>query len=124
MIKCKGYINRNNIIVMSDTPALLVLCTCPDQDTADTISRVLVEARQAACVNVLNGIRSCYRWQGRIERDEEVLMLIKTMPERLPALEESILKHHPYELPEIIAVPIKGGHQAYLDWITDNTLAT
>lgn len=106
---------------MSDSSAILVLCTCPDQDSAENISQQLITTHAAACVNMIPGIRSCYRWQGQVETGTEVLLLIKTVSDRYERLQETILELHPYELPEIIAVPIEQGHQAYLDWITENT---
>jgi len=106
---------------MPDSSAILVLCTCPDQDSAEKISQQLITTHAAACVNMVPGIRSCYRWQGKVETSSEVLLLIKAGADRYELLQETILKLHPYELPEIIAVPIDQGHRAYLDWITENT---
>lgn len=102
-------------------PALLCLCTCPDEPTAARIARALVEARLAACVNLLPAVRSVYRWQGRVEEAGEALLLIKTAPERFPALRERLVALHPYELPELIAVETAAGLPAYLDWIAAET---
>lgn len=96
---------------------LLALCTCPDEATAARIARALVEERLAACVNRLPGVRSTYRWQGAVHDDAEVLLLIKTTTDRLPALRERLPALHPYELPELIAVEVAGGLPAYLDWV-------
>jgi periplasmic divalent cation tolerance protein len=101
--------------------ALLVLCTCPDDSVADRIAGALVEERLAACVNRLPGVASTYRWNGKVCRDNECLLLIKTVIERFDALRERIVGLHPYELPEVIAVDIALGHAPYLAWIAAET---
>ncbi|MBS0226472.1 MAG: divalent-cation tolerance protein CutA [Proteobacteria bacterium] len=103
--------------------ALICLSTCPDATSADRIATALVEERLAACVNVLPGVRSTYRWQGQIQRDDEVLLVIKTTDDRLAALRERLTALHPYELPELIAVEAASGLPAYLDWIATETRA-
>lgn len=100
---------------------VVVLCTCPDPEFASDLASILVDSNLAACCNILPGVQSVYKWQGEIENSEEVLMLIKTTEDRYPALEQTIGAHHPYELPEIIAVPVIKGLPGYLDWVTDNT---
>lgn len=100
---------------------LLVLCNCPDQAAADSLATALVELRLAACVNVLAPCRSTYRWQGRVESATEVPLLIKTTAERYTALEAEIRARHPYDLPEIVALPIDRGLPAYLQWVHDET---
>ncbi len=100
---------------------LLVLCTCPDHRAASVVATALLEKRLAACVNQVPGVRSLFRWKGRIEKDDEVLLLIKTTVDRYADLEETILKLHPYELPEIIGVPLTIGSEAYFDWIRQST---
>lgn len=102
-------------------PALIVYCSCPDAASADAIASALVDGRLAACVTALPGARSTYRWQGRIEQADEILLLIKTAPDRLAALTERIRAMHPYELPEILAVEAVGGLAPYLQWIADQT---
>ena len=102
----------------TDVETLLVLTTCPDEAHAESLSVRLVEQGLAGCINRLPGITSVYRWEGELKTGTEVLLLIKTASETWPALEAEILRQHPYELPEIIAVPIANGHAAYLDWIT------
>ncbi|MGQ0659206.1 MAG: divalent-cation tolerance protein CutA [Chromatiales bacterium] len=97
---------------------LLVLTTCPDAQTAERIAGRLVEDRLAACVNIQGGIRSVYTWRGAVESAEEYLLLIKTARERYPEVEAAIRARHPYELPEVIAVPIIAGSEAYLGWIS------
>ena len=101
--------------------ALLCFCTCPDAATAERIARMLVGERLAACVNVVPGLRSVYRWKGAIEHAEEALLLIKTRPERMPGLQERLLQLHPYELPELVAVEADSGLPAYLQWVADET---
>ena len=101
-------------------PAIL-LCTCPDLDSARALAASLVEARLAACVNLLPGVRSTYRWQGEIHDDTEVLLVIKTTGERFDALRTRLAALHPYEVPELVAVGIADGLPAYLDWIVRGT---
>jgi periplasmic divalent cation tolerance protein len=95
----------------------LVLTTCGSRETADRIAAALVGERLAACVNVLPGARSTFRWQDRIESEEEVVMLIKTAEPQLPAIESTIRALSGYELPELIAVEISGGAKDYLEWV-------
>jgi periplasmic divalent cation tolerance protein len=99
----------------------LVFCTCPDEAIAQRIGDVLVEERLAACVSLMPGVTSIYRWDGQIHRDPEVLVLIKTIEARVAALTERLRELHPYEVPEIIAVPITEGLPDYLSWITTCT---
>ena len=96
--------------------ALLCLSTCPDAASAQRIADALIEARLAACVSVLPGLRSTYRWEGAIESADEVLLLIKTTPDAFPALQSRLPGLHPFELPELLAVEA-AGLPAYLDWI-------
>jgi periplasmic divalent cation tolerance protein len=100
---------------------LLVLTNLPDAYSAHALAGALVEARLAACVNILAPCRSVYRWRGKTENAEEVPVLIKTTAARYAALEAAIRARHPYELPEIIAVPIDRGLPAYLDWVSSET---
>lgn len=102
--------------------AQIVLCTCPDSGTATRIAEALVDQGLAACVNLIPGLRSIYRWQGKREESEEVLLLIKAPVDHYPRIEAAILEWHPYELPEIIAVSIDAGLPAYLAWLAlDNS---
>jgi periplasmic divalent cation tolerance protein len=100
-----------------ESPYRLVLSTCPDEPAAASLAERLVAAGLAACVSIVPGVRSVYRWQGHTETSGEVLLLIKTRQEAYPALEDLLRRHHPYELPEIIRVPIDAGLPAYLAWI-------
>ncbi len=102
-------------------PILVVLCTCPDEAVAKKLAAGLVEQRLAACVNVLPGIRSIYRWQGRVQEDGEVLLVIKTPEDRYGTLEGWLLEQHPYDVPEIIALPVERGLPAYLEWVVQET---
>ena len=104
----------------SETP-LLVFCTCPDDATAGTVAARLVSQRLAACVTRLPAAVSTYWWKGEVQHDGEVLLLIKTTPARYPALEKALAEVHPYELPEILAVPVNRGLPAYLAWIEEST---
>lgn len=103
--------------------ALLVLTNLPDRASAERLADALIDARAAACVNILAPCRSVYRWQGAVQHDEEHPVLIKTTPERYPALEAAIRAGHPYELPEIVAVPIERGLPEYLAWVAAETTA-
>ena len=103
------------------TEALVVLCTCPDEPVAQRISRELVSEGLAACVNRLSGIRSIYRWQGALQDEPEVLLVIKTVKGRYEALEMRLKALHPYEVPEIIALPILAGSEPYLAWMAEQT---
>jgi periplasmic divalent cation tolerance protein len=102
---------------------LLVLTNLPDRAAAERLADALIEKRVAACVNILAPCRSVYRWKGAIEHDEEHPVLIKTTAERYPVLESAIRAAHPYELPEIIAVPIERGLPGYLAWVDAETRA-
>lgn len=101
----------------ADAGVQLIFVTAPDEEVAARIARTLVEERLIACANVLPGLRSIYRWQGAIEEEGEVLLLLKSRAERVPAVAARVKALHPYELPEVLAVPAVGGSQAYLDWV-------
>ena len=96
----------------------LVLTSLPDQAGAELVARALIESRAAACVNILSGCTSVYPWQGEIKTTHEVPLLIKTTRAAYARLESVIRAHHPYELPEIIAVPVDVGLPGYLEWVT------
>jgi periplasmic divalent cation tolerance protein len=100
---------------------ILVLTTLPDQASALTLAERIVNAKLAACVNILGTCKSIYHWQGKIESAEETPVLIKTTEDAYPALEKTIRELHPYELPEILQVPIANGLAAYLQWVTAET---
>ncbi len=98
------------------TDIALALVACPPAAAA-TLARVLVEAGVAACINILPEMRSVYRWQDGIEEQAETLLLIKHPVSGYEALQAAVLEHHPYELPEVIAVPVHAGYHRYLDWV-------
>lgn len=102
------------------TGCCIALVTCPPE-AADALARTLIEAGVAACVNAVPRIASTYRWQGAVQREEETLLVIKTTAERFDDLRRTVLAHHPYELPEVIAVDIAAGHAPYLDWLASST---
>lgn len=100
---------------------LLVLTTCPGTITAKQIAQDLVANDVAARVNIVPGLTSYFKWSQKVESDVELLLLIKTTSEHFPAVQKRIKSLHPYELPEIIAVPVKDGLEEYLRWIEDST---
>ena len=100
---------------------LLVLTNLPDRASAERIAERVVAENLAACVNILAPCRSVYRWKGALQHDEEHPLLLKTTRERYAALEQAVRALHPYELPEIIAVPVERGLPAYLDWVAAET---
>ncbi|RFA30127.1 divalent-cation tolerance protein CutA [Alkalilimnicola ehrlichii] len=104
-----------------DSEHLIVLCTCPDRATAEEIANTLVEYGHAACVNIIPGIVSVYEWQGQVEHGEELQLLAKTTKQAYRKVEETIQRLHPYELPEIVAVPLVKGLNDYLTWISIQT---
>lgn len=99
------------------TDVLLVITTLPDEASAQHLAEKIIAQRAAACINRLAPCTSTYRWQGKIEAAREVPLLIKTSAAAYPALEQLIRDAHPYELPEIVAVPVSAGLPAYLDWV-------
>ena len=102
------------------TDIVIVLSTAPDDDRAEQWARQLVDERLAACVNVHAPMVSVYRWQGRVERDSERQIVIKTTRDRLAALEARINELHSYELPEFVVVPVDQGSAAYLAWVRES----
>jgi periplasmic divalent cation tolerance protein len=96
---------------------LTVLSTAPSAEIADRIATTLIEERLAACVNVLDGLTSVYRWEGQVEREAEVLMLLKTTTEALERLQLRLVELHPYAVPEVLALEVSNGHLPYLEWV-------
>lgn len=105
----------------ADSTALLVLTNLPDRAAAEKLADALIEKRLAACVNILAPCRSVYRWKDAVQHDEEHPVLVKTTAARYAALEQAIRVIHPYELPEIIAVPVEHGLPEYLGWVAAET---
>lgn len=99
----------------------IVLVSMPDAEKASSMAKELVEGKLAACVNVLDGVRSFYRWKGEICQDPETLLIIKTRQESLEALIQKVRSLHPYELPEILAVDVVGGLSEYIGWVREET---
>ena len=101
---------------------LLILCNCPDEEIANRIALAVLESGLAACVNILPRVQSLYRWQGKIESATEIPLFIKSTAANYPALEAAIQKLHPYDIPEIIALPVERGLPAYLNWVAAETV--
>jgi periplasmic divalent cation tolerance protein len=99
--------------------ARIALITAPDREVAQALAVALVEARLAACVNLVSGVESIYRWQGRVERASEVLLLVKTTRERVTAIEALLARQHPYEVPELIALEPAHVEEKYRRWLED-----
>jgi len=102
------------------TGSLQVSCTVDTREAADALAHGLVDGRVAACVQVLGPIASTYRWQGAVETAEEWLLLIKTTADAFPRLRQELVERHPYDVPEVLAMPVVEGNPAYLDWIGEN----
>ena len=100
---------------------ILVITTVPDKETAERIARTLVEERLAACVSCSSSCQSSYWWQGKIVKDQESMLFIKTLSTRYPELEEKLVAVHPYDVPEVIAIPLAMGYGRYLDWVREET---
>jgi periplasmic divalent cation tolerance protein len=103
------------------TDAMLVLTTLPNADAAAEMAKSIVEERLAACANLFPALRSIYRWQARLEDQNEVLVLFKTRQEHFDRLRARILELHPYEVPEVLAIPVEQAYQPYLDWLARET---
>ena len=101
---------------------LIVFTNCPDEACANAIALALVEAKVAACVNILPRAQSIYCWQGSVESATEIPLFIKSTAANYPALEAIIRQHHPYDVPEIVALPVAHGLPAYLNWVAAETL--
>jgi periplasmic divalent cation tolerance protein len=102
---------------------IVVFITAPKGDAGPTLARTLVEDRLAACVNILPDIRSIYAWEGEICDDGEVLMVVKTRAALFERLRKFVVDAHPYDVPEVIALPLAEGHPAYLEWVEEMTVA-
>ena len=103
------------------TDVRVVLITAPDAAAAEKLARALVEERLAACVNVLPGVHSFYRWEGSVQDAAELLLVAKTRAERVGALAARVKELHPYDVPEVLELPATGGSQTYLDWVRTET---
>lgn len=105
----------------ADTNVGVVLVTAPDAETGARIARALLEEQLIACANLLPQVRSLYRWEGKVEDDPEVLLVLKTGRARLEALSERVRALHPYDVPEVIHLPVTAGHAPYLKWVLEET---
>jgi periplasmic divalent cation tolerance protein len=103
------------------TDFLIALTTCPSPESADTLATTLVGEGLAACVTQLPGVQSTYLWQGKLQTDREIQLVIKTTQQQWPTLAARLTALHPYEVPELIAIPVCAGSQSYLDWVRQNT---
>jgi periplasmic divalent cation tolerance protein len=106
---------------MAEGQVLAVFCTFPDLARARQVGTALVEKQLAACVNLIPGVESIFRWDGKLSMEAEVLAIFKTTVARLPELERELLVQHPYDVPEVLAVPVTGGSEAYLKWVATET---
>jgi periplasmic divalent cation tolerance protein len=104
-----------------DTDYQLLITTCPNSEIANKLAQTLLENHLAACINIIPHIQSVYEWEGKIVTDAEVLLLIKTRRERYVAIEQTLLEEHPYDVPELIVLPIETGLPSYLAWL-DNVI--
>jgi len=99
------------------TSVVAVVSTAPDFDVAQRIGTALVEERLAACANIVEGVTSIYRWKGSVQREPEVLMVLKTTSDAVELLRQRLVELHPYEVPEVVTLEVGGGHRPYLDWV-------
>lgn len=114
-------VSRSASMIVPATDARIVLTTAGSREEADRIGHFLVEERIAACVNLLPGLASVYRWQGKVESSEEILLIIKTTADALDQLEAALRSLHSYDLPELLVLHPESGSKAYLDWLAAST---
>lgn len=114
-------VSKSGLSADSGSDYLTILCTVPDSVSAERIAARIINAKLAACVNIVPGIESVYEWQGKIERSQELLLIIKTHANRYTELEQKLVELHPYDTPEVIALPIAHGLADYLSWIGKST---
>ena len=107
---------------VTGTGVRVVLVTAPDEEVARTLARELLEGRLAACVNLVRGVQSIYRWEGELQEDAEVLMVIKTSRERQTAVTAMVRALHPYDVPEVLVLPAVGGSDDYLRWVRTESI--
>ena len=101
--------------------AAVLLSTCPPGE-AERLAAFLVEKHHAACVNIVPGVTSVYRWEGKLQRDTEALLVIKVRADRIEHVTRALVEEHPYDVPEVIALPLRGGHEPYLAWVLENAM--
>jgi periplasmic divalent cation tolerance protein len=112
---------ENPVFVEDEMSEIVVFITASNEDEAEEIAHALVETRLAACVNIVKGIRSVYRWKGKVEDDSEVLMIVKTQRSLFEQLANKVIEYHSYSVPEIIALPIVEGLENYMKWLREET---
>lgn len=112
--------HRRAMATETEVAARVVLVTAPDARTAEALVRTLVEEGVVACGNILPGITSIYRWQGEVEHETEVLVVFKTTPAGARRLAARVPELHPYDVPEVLILPVEGGHRPYMQWIYEN----
>ena len=104
------------------TDVIVALVTAPSSDKAAELARALVEEGLAACGNILPGVRSIYRWEGKVSDDQEVLLVLKSTKDRFAALKERVVALHPYDVPEVLSLDVADGQAAYLDWVRQSVI--
>ena len=102
---------------MKAADAIVVLVTAGNEEEAEKLARLLLEQQKIACANIVPRVRSLYHWEGKIESDDECLMVMKTVGKALPDIVRIVKEHHSYDVPEVIALPITGGSEDYLEWL-------
>lgn len=102
------------------TDVILVLATAPSGEMAAKLAKALVDEELAACGNILPGVRSIYRWKGKVEDEQEVILLLKTRADLFEALKERLVELHPYDCPEVLRLPVEAGHLPYLEWVRES----
>lgn len=100
---------------------LMVLCTCPTAESAEIVAKSIIENKLAACVNIIKEVNSIFIWKEKLDNTNETLLIIKTTDGKFENMRQEILQIHPYDCPEIIAIPIVKGHNEYLEWLKDST---
>lgn len=104
------------------TDKIVILSTCGSAEEAELVARTLLQEQLAACVNIVQGVRSLYRWKGAIEDSQEWLLIIKTRRDLVPGISEALRRVHTYEIPEVVAIPVVDGLAEYLEWIDRETV--
>jgi len=117
----RGRTSQLHAMATDYTPAVVVYVTVPNKETGSKLAHSIIENKLAACVNQIPGVESTYLWQGKVETDSELLLIIKTRQSLLQQLTDHVTANHPYDTPEVIAVPITGGSHKYLQWLAEST---
>jgi periplasmic divalent cation tolerance protein len=112
------------MIDLVESPVIVVFTTAPSAEVAESIGRTLVEERLVACANLVPGVTSVFRWKGEVSREAEILVVLKTTTARLGTLRRRLVELHPYDIPEMLALDVRGGHAPYLEWVRAEVGAT